>query len=1209
MIAEVLAALGGHAVVDLSSGDKRSANPSAAHPSGEDAILAHLLRLAARYTRVRRFANTQLEHARLQTLRNYQQLQHALSSKAAGKRRQQAQAAGDGQSGGSGSGTAHLIPLCQTILAVLREYERLVLDTERKVIHSDSSLVAAASSNGRAGQHREQLDRVSLAALRSIFELWERPLANLEDLVDELVRGPAEGSSAVTVASSERTAGRTEGGEEASTGQDAAPPGSTSTAANAEDPTGSPAQPARTSQAKGMLASTRWTGGQLIDMLVLRSSTSLGPVHRIMQALLSAVETSFMRRLQLWLCRGEVRADGGSGQRMLEQDTDALVEMAVEPETEDDDNDAVEGPAARRAESSSGLAGVAQHLLPGLNATQTKHHGLTFLERRWRFRTGALPSSVSDETAQNMLTVGRVLSAVRVSSRTAALASSGKRSKSAQGGDRSEFDAAILSPELYQTHTALLQQADIRPSHEIEFAEAMQTIREDVCEWLWQNVLTIDTVVNALQALGDYALQRNGSFALAFQTEVDKTRRKKLLSAKNAAGAALQISDLDMAFHRASLGSSVEDDPALERFYFTMPKVKVRRTNPRIVLGSGLDASVSRAAGPLGDRSLVTQSRALHTRSDEPARFDDLLLGVPVQLHYTVAFPLDLFLSPMDLAAYSRLFSFLAAMRRTQTRVLECWKALSHSQRIRRRFTGTGEGGVDKSEEQERKALLRKGWGLTRKISWFLDTVMGHFQTDIIEVQYTRLIAQLQSTAAEEDEGRSQAEGRTQSMTGMRSRNTSLGRRTSINTRRRVSSTPSRPSKKDTLGPPLQLMQTGATSHDASPRVLVRDDTMVPVHALPESPPTSTTPAQAESECRSPASSLLPSRASSQHLAAPASTSTVPFRRASGVSASSSTGVAERGPLSRPSSRHFARVPPSRASTVIAGGSRLYHFPSSTSIGGKSAVLSAVGAGSGLGTMARGTGAEGPLDVPQRSHLDFNSLQATHSAFLAFVLDGLLLSSTAASGLFRAILELCDQFVGIVERWGGDVVPDLLSQGSLQNNKRGSQQELNKIGVRRGVVETVSMELDDLLTEFFRLLSGAGAGGANVSAGSGSGQGLNESSKADGTSSNNNQKNVLSPGEQTVGSLSLLSAQVPLARADQTRSRRAGASGQLGANAARGVNQARLEADVAARRHLEQLLLRLDFNYHFTERVGAEEGEGRSLGLPRSGSAKGIDAS
>ncbi|KAE8211540.1 hypothetical protein CF327_g4723 [Tilletia walkeri] len=1182
MIAEVLAALAGHGSLSSSALPNEHQNDHA----GERAVLTHLRQLAAQYVRIKRFATTQLEYARINALRSSQQQQQSQSSRAAGKRREQQQHV----SGATGC-TTHLVPLCQTILAVLREYERLVLETEHKLIYGDPALVAA-----RCVRPGERQDFVSLATLRSIFEVWERPLSCLGELVDQLIRGPPESSAdgsragAVDASHPERTVDGVLPSSAVGT-----PAGASSTAEII------PEGPRKTTTAGSskLLSSTRWTGGQLIDVLVIRSTTSVGAVQRIMKALLSAVESSFMRRLQVWLCRGDARPSGGAGQRSVEQDTDRLVEMAIDQTSDEEEDDAEDG-TAKPSHSNPALAGVAQHLSPGIKATQTKQHGLTFLERRWRFRQDALPSSVTEETAQNILTVGRVLSAVRASSRTAAFTSLGARAGMPRVA-RGETDAAILSPELYQAHTALLQQADIRPSHEIEFAEAMQRIRENVCEWLWQNVLTIGTVVTALQALGDYALQRNGSFALSFQSEIDETRRKKLLSAKSATGAALQVADLDMAFHRASLGSTAEDDPALERFHFVMPKVRVRRAMPRILLNATGDISRSRVGEEGGERSMFSQSRLFLDKFDESARFDDLLLGVPAQLHYTAAFPLDLFLSPMDLAAYSRLFSFLGAMRRTQGRVLDCWSMLSKSQRVRRRFTGTGEGGVDKKEENERKVLLRKGWGLTRKMAWFLDTLMGHFQTDIIEVQYTRLIAQLQSTVADDEEDGDDDDVRTTSATGVRSRHSSTGRVTTTQSRRRVSSTPSRPNRASSLlssnepVPPLPQVDIG--SFDGVPR------DQMPIPPEIATPPLISSPTVELPSSGSP--TKLSSRPTSRRRAPPSATAATVVRRSSGVSAGSVTGRGGLPPPPRNSTSAF----PSRASTVImpGGGAKLrglgsgglgsYVFPSSPTIASRGGVLSAVGAGTGVSVPGGAGGAKGTLDALKQNHLDFNSLQATHSAFLAFVLDGLLLSSPAASRLLRAILELCDQFVGTVERWGGDVVPDLLSEGSLNDSggmkPGGTRAELNKTAFRQRITEQVNTELDELLAEVFRLLS-------------------SPEQPVDALDASANRTRG---GQSGVGSLSLLSSQVPLARADQSLSRVGGAnSSTLHAQKSRGRaghtseaqirNEARLQADLAARRHLEQLLLRLDFNHHFSDKVRMGGEEDLSLGLPRSGSGQ-----
>lgn len=69
--------------------------------------------------------------------------------------------------------------------------------------------------------------------------------------------------------------------------------------------------------------------------------------------------------------------------------------------------------------------------------------------------------------------------------------------------------------------------------------------------------------------------------------------------------------------------------------------------------------------------------------------------------------------------------------------------------------------------------------------------------------------------------------------------------------------------------------------------------------------------------------------------------------------------------------------------------------------------------------------------VSASSHLDFSTLRIIHTTYLERLVTGTLLSNLALTSLIRAILEICERFVAQVERWGGDVLPALLFEGSL----------------------------------------------------------------------------------------------------------------------------------------------------------------------------------
>lgn len=89
-----------------------------------------------------------------------------------------------------------------------------------------------------------------------------------------------------------------------------------------------------------------------------------------------------------------------------------------------------------------------------------------------------------------------------------------------------------------------------------------------------------------------------------------------------------------------------------------------------------------------------------------------------------------------------------------------------------------------------------------------------------------------------------------------------------------------------------------------------------------------------------------------------------------------------------------------------------------------------------------GKGAEAVASSTQRpsgedGYLDFTTLRTIHTAYLDRLLNGCLLSNAPLTLIIHSILESCEQLVAQVERWGGDVLPALLFEGSLNN---GSEQ-------------------------------------------------------------------------------------------------------------------------------------------------------------------------
>ena len=230
----------------------------------------------------------------------------------------------------------------------------------------------------------------------------------------------------------------------------------------------------------------------------------------------------------------------------------------------------------------------------------------------------------------------------------------------------------------------------------------------------------------------NYLLLRNGEFGLSLIREIDRL--------KTSSKVLIREQDLHLALLRASMGTTAQHDPLLSCLRFTLPSGVLRPLLPT------LSQSASGA---------------------ESTAFDDLLLGTPLILNYTVSWPLDLFLHPQDLQVYGALFSYLSALRKTHTRIHTCWTSLSNSQRVRRRWTGLGEGGTAEDFEF-RTELLRCGWGLVRELNWFLDSLLAYTMMDVIDVEWRRLKMLLSGTDPEtqNSSGHRSRTGPAESITG-----------------------------------------------------------------------------------------------------------------------------------------------------------------------------------------------------------------------------------------------------------------------------------------------------------------------------------------------------------------------------------------------------------------------------------------------------------
>ncbi|KAI6031466.1 Spc98 family-domain-containing protein [Pisolithus microcarpus] len=308
---------------------------------------------------------------------------------------------------------------------------------------------------------------------------------------------------------------------------------------------------------------------------------------------------------------------------------------------------------------------------------------------------GSTPACVSPQTRESIMYIGKAIGTVK----------------------RKRWAYQIPREQAFQ-HAQLLD--TVLPEDKYRFDSVIGQIRTTISEWLWLHVLTRKDVEEAVVSLANYFLLRNGEFCLALIRDIEKLKISRLTT-RTGVPSMIKEQDLNLALLRASLSTTAQHDPSLLKLKFKLPSGPIRPLLP----------SFSRA----GSKSLLS---SVNGNSSEAVSFDDLLLGRSLLLTYDTTWPLDLFLHPSDLQVYSALFGYLSSIRKTQTRIHECWTSLSNAQRARRRWTGLGEGGTAE-DLMVRQQLLRFGWGVVRDMGWFLDTLLEYVMVDVVDLEFRRL--------------------------------------------------------------------------------------------------------------------------------------------------------------------------------------------------------------------------------------------------------------------------------------------------------------------------------------------------------------------------------------------------------------------------------------------------------------------------------------
>lgn len=261
---------------------------------------------------------------------------------------------------------------------------------------------------------------------------------------------------------------------------------------------------------------------------------------------------------------------------------------------------------------------------------------------------------------------------------------------------------------------------------------------------MWKNVLTGPQIVESLTALyvyslntfdtsayrgysGNYFLTRKSDYSDSLVREIIKLHQEKLLTSNpHSSASVIKDQDLNRALIRASLGTTAESDKAIDDLRLQLDNGPLRAIEPH----QPNDPYVTNKT----ETHLSTNTH-IGAKTESPIRhlFSSSLLGAPITLVTKISWPLDLFMTPPAISAYSDIHAYLTSIRHTQLRVLDSWTSLSGSRRHTRGMV----------ESIQQKELIRSTWGLVRAMLFFLDQILSHFMVDIIDVQHRYLLNQL----------------------------------------------------------------------------------------------------------------------------------------------------------------------------------------------------------------------------------------------------------------------------------------------------------------------------------------------------------------------------------------------------------------------------------------------------------------------------------
>ncbi|KAI4233922.1 MAG: hypothetical protein LQ352_008210 [Teloschistes flavicans] len=327
-------------------------------------------------------------------------------------------------------------------------------------------------------------------------------------------------------------------------------------------------------------------------------------------------------------------------------------------------------------------------------------------------RLDLIPPFVDASTASSILFVGKSLNLIKA--------------RGASDGDKENTIDESAASELRASHLKELQSLKL-PVNVTRFTGAIRSIRFSLSKDVLRHLLPLPNVIEVLRVLKEYFLLGKGEFALALISAADErlvdkqsisANRHRHKGSESLSQLIVKEGEVGSVLARAwtSLASvqgfdDEDDDDDLEL--------------ARQLIELSLESKVRRQKDAIGEQA----SPGL------PDVFQDLLLPTSTLLTLRIQSPLDLFLTPADVATYSRIHAYLLALRRSHLHLSKLFtlSTMRRDPKPRRVGTPSDLHQTLRGRGAERARRTRSVWATVRSSAFLLATIGAYFQVEVIQ--------------------------------------------------------------------------------------------------------------------------------------------------------------------------------------------------------------------------------------------------------------------------------------------------------------------------------------------------------------------------------------------------------------------------------------------------------------------------------------------